>query len=207
MLLCDIGNSFYHFYKNGAFWKEEAYKLPNLKTKEPIYTISVNDKALKRLKEYYEVIEIAEFCSINSGYAGLGVDRAFACMALDDGMVVDAGTAITVDVMQGGVHLGGFILPGFAAMKSAFDSISDKLDVGVNFGVDLNGLPQNTKDGISFGMIYPVISAIENSSRGKFIHFTGGDGQFLSRFFDNSIVDELLVFKGMQKALKREGIW
>jgi type III pantothenate kinase len=207
MLLCDIGNSFYHFYKNGAFWKEEVFKLPNLKTKEPIYTISVNDKALGRLKEYYEVIEISEFCSINSGYENLGVDRAFACMALEDGVVVDAGTAITVDVMQGGVHLGGFILPGFAAIKGAFDSISTKLDVGINFGVDLNGLPQNTRDAVSFGLIYPVISSIESASRGKFIHFTGGDGQFLSRFFDNSIVDELLVFKGMQKALKREGIW
>jgi len=207
MLLCDIGNSFYHFYKNGAFWKEEAYKLPNLKTKEPVYTISVNDKALKRLKEYYEVIEIAEFCSLNTGYVGLGVDRAFACMAIDDGVIVDAGTAITIDVMQGGSHLGGFVIPGFAALKGAFDSISDKLDVGVNFGVSLDMLPQNTKDAVSFGLLYPVISSIESASRGKFIHFTGGDGQFLSRFFDNSIVDELLVFKGMQKALKREGIW
>ena len=207
MLLCEIGNSFYHFYKNGTFWKEEAYKLPNLRTKEPIYTISVNDKSLKRLKEYYEVIEIAEFCHLDTGYLGLGVDRAFACMAIDDGVIVDAGSAITVDVMQGGSHLGGFILPGFAAVKGAFDSISEKLDVGVNFGVNLNTLPQNTKDAVSFGMVYPVISAIESAARGKFIHFTGGDGQFLSRFFSNSIVDELLVFKGMQKALKREGIW
>lgn len=207
MLLCDIGNSFYHFYKNGTFWKEEAFKLPNLKTKEPIYTISVNDKALKRLREYYEVVEISGFCSVDTGYTGLGVDRAFACMAIEEGVVVDAGSAITVDVMQGGSHIGGFILPGFAALKSAFDSISDKLDVGVNFGVDLNMLPQNTKDAVSFGMIYPVISSIESAARGKFIHFTGGDGQFLSRFFPNSIVDELIIFKGMQKALKREGIW
>lgn len=207
MLLCEIGNSFYHFYKNGTFWKEEAFKLPKLATKEPIYTISVNDVALKRLKEYYEVIEIAEFCHLDSGYAGLGVDRAFACMAMDDGVVVDAGSAITVDVMQGGSHLGGFILPGFSALKNAFSSISDKLDVGVSFGVNIHTLPQNTRDAVSFGMIYPVVSAIENAARGKFIHFTGGDGQFLSRFFDNSIVDELMVFKGMQKALKREGIW
>ena len=160
MLLCEIGNSFYHFYKNGAFWKEEAYKLPNLRTKEPIYTISVNDKSLKRLKEYYEVIEIDKFCHLDTGYAGLGVDRAFACMAIDDGVIVDAGSAITIDVMQGGSHLGGFILPGFAAVKGAFDSISEKLDVGVNFGVSLSTLPQNTKDAVSFVMVYPVISAI-----------------------------------------------
>jgi type III pantothenate kinase len=206
MLLCDIGNSFYHFYKNGAYWKEEVFKLPNLKTKEQIYTISVNDKALKSLKEYYDVVDISSLCALDTGYLGLGIDRAFACEAITDGVIVDAGSGITVDVVQGGSHLGGFILPGFAVVKNAMEAVSPRLAVGVNFGVDINSLPQNTKDAVSYGILYPIVTAIENASRGKFIYFTGGDGKFLSKSFENSIYDELLIFKGMQKALKREGI-
>ena len=36
----------------------------------------------------------------------------------------------------------------------------------------------------------------------KKIYFTGGDGKFFAKFFENSIFDNTLVFKGMQKALK-----
>ena len=37
--------------------------------------------------------------------------------------------------------------------------------------------------------------------KNKKIYFTGGDGKFLSRFFENAIYDDLLIFKGMQNII------
>ena len=49
MILCDIGNSFYHFYKDGAIWREPVSSTPVVSESETIYTVSVNPSALFRL--------------------------------------------------------------------------------------------------------------------------------------------------------------
>ena len=40
-----------------------------------------------------------------------------------------------------------------------------------------------------FGIV--IMLLIENFSKNKKIYFTGGDGKFLSRFFENAIYDDL----------------
>jgi len=206
MILCDIGNSFYHFYKEGKLWKESVKSTPVLNEDEDIFTVSVNDEALLRLsKKYNRVIDLSDTLCFDSDYTGLGADRAFACFAANDGVVVDAGSAITIDVMQGGFHLGGFILPGISTVVASYAKISDRLDVGFNMGVKLTELPQNTKDAISYGALVSIVGAIKEASKNKFIYFTGGDGKFLSRFFeDRSAVDDTLIFKGMLKLIERD---
>lgn len=205
MILCDIGNSFYHFYKDGKVWKQSVDSVPELNENKEIFAVSVNDAALAALSKKYDVKDISNILHFDSDYVGLGADRAFACYAANDGVVVDAGSAITVDIMQGGFHLGGFILPGISTLVESYAKISKKLDVGFNMGVGLSALPQNTKDAISYGTLMAVIASIKDASRGKFIYFTGGDGKFLSRFFeDRSAVDDTLIFKGMLKLIKRE---
>jgi len=205
MILCDIGNSFFHFYKNGKVWKESVSVIPQLDEDEEIFVVSVNDAALASLSKRYNVEDISNMLHFDSDYVGLGADRAFACFAANDGVVVDAGSAITIDIMQEGFHLGGFILPGITTFVESYAKISPKLDVGFNMAVALGALPQNTKDAISYGTLMSIISLIKEASRGKFIYFTGGDAKFLSRFFeDRSAVDDTLIFKGMLKLIKRE---
>lgn len=205
MILCDIGNSFYHFYKNGKVWKLGLREPFNIDDDEKIYVVSVNNNALTRLSQKYHTIDLSNELQLNSDYTNLGADRAFACFAANDGVVVDAGSAITVDIMQEGFHLGGFILPGISMLLGMYPKISSKLDVGFNMGVCLESLPQSTKDAISYGVLISVIGAIKEVSRSKFIYFTGGDGKFLSRFFeDRSAVDDTLIFKGMLKLINGE---
>lgn len=205
MILCDIGNSFYHFYQDGKLWKQSVKATLALDESEEIYVVSVNEEALSRLARKYRIVDLSDALRFNSDYAGLGADRAFACFAANDGVVVDAGSAITVDVMQGGFHLGGFILPGISAFIDSYSKISKRLDVGFNMGVDLCKLPQNTKDAISYGALSSIVNAIKEASKNKFIYFTGGDGKFLSRFFeDRSAVDDTLIFKGMLKLIERD---
>lgn len=205
MILCDIGNSFYHFYQDGKLWKQSVKTTPALDDNEDIYTVSVNEEALFRLSKKYHIVDLSDALCFDSDYIGLGADRAFACFAANDGAVVDAGSAITVDVMQGGFHLGGFILPGISTLIESYSKISKRLDVGFNMGVDLQSLPQNTKDAVSYGALVSIVGAIKEASKNKFIYFTGGDGKFLSRFFeDRSAVDDTLIFKGMLKLIERD---
>lgn len=91
-------------------------------------------------------------------------------------------------------------MPGISRYREMFSSIA-VLDCEFNLGVALDTFPQNTKDAVSYGMLKSILLMIENLSKGKKIYFTGGDGKFLSRFFENCIYDDLLIFKGMQNII------
>ncbi len=202
MLLCDIGNSYFHFYRKGAIWKEPSNRYPKELNENIVYYISVNEKATEKLLGMYpDAIDLDEYLYLDTSYRGLGIDRKASCLAVVDGVVVDAGSAITVDIMENSVHLGGYILPGFGIYQKLFKSISKKLDLNLNFGVAIDTLPQNTADAMSYGVLRPIYEIIRNSCKNKRLYFTGGDGKFLSKFFEDSIYDESIVFKGMLKAI------
>lgn len=204
MLLCDVGNTFLHFYHNGKIWKEKPYALSKKKENLPIYYISVNERFERcLLASHPYCVNIGEYIEIESEYKGLGVDRRAACKAVQDGVIIDAGSAITADIMQDGIHLGGYIMPGLGAYRKMCAEISPVLDRAIEPSVNLSALPQNTSDALSFGAIKSVILMIKNTTRTKKIFFTGGDGKFFARFFENAIYDNTLVFKGMQKALEK----
>ncbi|WP_104742584.1 type III pantothenate kinase [Helicobacter cinaedi] len=204
MLLCDVGNTFLHFYHNGKIWKEKPYALSKKKENLPIYYISVNERFERcLLASHPYCVNIGEYIEIESEYKGLGVDRRAACKAVQDGVIIDAGSAITADIMQNGIHLGGYIMPGLSAYRKMCADISPVLDIQIEPSVNLSALPQNTSDALSFGAIKSVILMIKNTTRTKKIFFTGGDGKFFARFFENAIYDNTLVFKGMQKALEK----
>ena len=84
-----------------------------------------------------------------------------------------------------------------------YAEISPVLDRSIEMAVNLANLPQNTTDAISFGVLKSVVLMIKNTSRTKKLYFTGGDGKFFARFFENAIYDNTLVFKGMQKVLQK----
>ncbi len=83
-------------------------------------------------------------------------------------------------------------MPGIAKYRKMFSSIS-VLDCEMNLGVDLDTFPQNTRDAVSYGMLNSILLMLKNTSKNKKIHFTGGDGKFLSRFFKDCFYDDLLV--------------
>ncbi|MDR0664331.1 MAG: type III pantothenate kinase [Helicobacteraceae bacterium] len=203
-MLCEIGNTHYHFKQGGRIWKTSASSAPklNLSEDETIYAISVNETAMRRLARHYRVFDLEPFINLDTLYYGLGVDRAAACLAVDTGVLVDAGSAITVDIMRDNVHLGGFIYPGLAKFQHMYAQISPRLQKAMNFAVDLDALPQNTAEAISYGVVMPLVSSVRTIARNKPIILTGGDGGYFARFFEGSIVDQSLVFKGMEKIIK-----
>lgn len=201
MVFCDIGNSYLHFFYKGRIWRESPQKIAPKRQDVPIFYISVNPKSeQKLLSSHKNCINLAPYFALNTAYRGIGIDRVAACVGVENGLVVDAGSAITIDIMQAGVHLGGFILPGLRAYRNLYKSISPALAQDFDLAIDLDALPQSTRAAISFGSIKSIVLMIKDSAKEKKIIFTGGDGKFFSRFFEESMFDDTIVFKGMQKA-------
>lgn len=206
MILCDIGNTFFHFFYRGRVWREEPNALTRKNEDYCIYYISVNARNERKLLESHSNCQnIADLIALDTIYKGLGIDRKAACFGIDNGIIIDAGSAITIDIIQERVHLGGYIMPGIESYKKMFSKI-DVLNVELNMGVSLDSIPQNTRDAVSYGCLKSIVLSIESVAKDNFIYFTGGDGKFLSRFFPNSLFDNTLVFKGMQKALESRQI-
>lgn len=202
MILCDIGNTFLHFYQDGRVWKESPQKILR-KREDKIFYISVSKKNLEALLNVCpQSINLAPYFSLDTAYRGLGIDRIAACQTISEGVVIDAGSAITIDIMQDNMHLGGYILPGIASYLRLFSNISERLQIMPDLSLDLDLMPQNTKEAISLGILKSIVNFIQEVSKGKTIYFSGGDGKFFSKFFKNSIYNEMLVFNGMQKAME-----
>jgi type III pantothenate kinase len=202
MLLADIGNSYFHIY-NGTNVEHLSYEDAIHKYgKERLCYISVKQQLDSTIENITSWKNISDMMQLEGAYNTMGVDRRALCLSHDDGIFVDAGSAITVDIMQHGMYMGGFIYPGLKAMLQAYSSISPALETELNVAVSLDRLPATTKDGISYGIIASIKALIDKHRDGKKLYFTGGDGKLLSRFFEEATYDEMLVFDGMRKALK-----
>jgi len=205
MILCDIGNSNVDFQHDGKIWSLSLDDFEKYTPSEKVYYINVNSAMVEKLEQKKDFINIEEYFTLDTIYQGMGIDRMAACYTVKDGIVIDAGSAITVDIMLNSMHLGGYILPGLNSYFSAYASISKSLDKRLNPNVILDALPQKTEDAVSYGTIKSIVMMLEETSKNKNIFFTGGDGKFFSKFFKNSIYDRTLIFRGMLKAIKERG--
>jgi len=201
LILCDIGNTTFHFFINGKhkkyFLNEELPKFD-----DEIFFISVNKKASKKLKQINpQSKNIKKFMNFKTDYLGLGLDRALACYFEKDAIIVDAGSAITVDIMKKGIHEGGFILPGFSAFIKTYSKISKKLKFDFEKNINLDKIPLQTKDAITYAIIKSIILPIKEVSINRKIIFTGGDGKLLSKYFENSIYKKDLIFENMKRII------
>ena len=142
-----------------------------------------------------------EQCGVTNAYANpsqLGVDRWLALLAAWNRckkacVVVDAGTALTVDVVDPhGKHLGGYIVPGLATMRrTLLDATRDVRVVEGEMPTATTSLPNNTDDAVKVGvttMTRGFIAGIVSEYREKWpedlqVFVTGGEG---STFVDEA---------------------
>ena len=198
MTLCDIGNSTFHFLIDGKEFKYFMHEaLPRIEG--TVYYVSVNETATLKLRHTYdEIIDLKPYINFETTYEGMGLDRKIACLGYEHAIVVDAGSAITVDMMQKGQHKGGFILPGLKKLKEIYPDISMKLDIDFNVKVNLDTIPLNTQDAISYAILKSIIAPIQEIAGDKPVIFTGGDGELLSQFIHGSIYKKNLIFEHME---------
>ena len=202
MLLCDIGNTSYHFLDEEKSYKKDVLDFNPQDIKTKVYFISVNASIKDKLSKLDNWIDLAIYVDMSKYYETMGVDRIFAVEALKNAVVVDAGSAITVDVVKESKFMGGFIYPGLKAMRNAYENISPALSYEFNFDLDLTTLPKNSQDAISYGFLKTLFCEV--TSHKTPIVLTGGYAQEFKKIFKDARVDEHLIFSGMKKIIQEK---
>jgi type III pantothenate kinase len=123
--------------------------------------------------------------------ATLGTDRiaavagAFLNFEGENVLVIDAGTAITFDFLQGNRYKGGNISPGITMRFKALNKYTEKLPL-LEKSSDFSSPGRNTADAILAGVICGVtfeineyIRTFKKERKKVKIIVTGGDGGFL----------------------------
>lgn len=200
MLLCDIGNTSLHFFDGKNDYKKDVEHFDSLSISEEVFYICVNPQLKEVLKLLKNWTDLSLHVEMSKYYATMGIDRIMACEAVENGIIVDAGSAVTVDIVKDGIFEGGFIYPGLNAMRETYKNISSALDYPFNFDLDLNTLAKNSTDAISYGYLKTLYCEV--ISHDMNIILTGGDAKEFAKIFSDAKVDESLIFKGMKKLLQ-----
>jgi len=200
MLLCDIGNTTLHFFDGARDYRVAAEGFDPVSVAEPVAYISVNAALQPLLDACGNWLNLEAFIDRSVYYETMGIDRIMACEAVDEGVVVDAGSAVTVDVVRGGRFEGGFIYPGVRSMADAYARLSPRLAYDFNFELDLDKMPKNSRDAISYGYLRTLQGEVMRHEGPLLL--TGGDADLFAGIFPSARVDPLLLFAGMKKILE-----
>ena len=161
------------------------------------------------------IATVENFSSYRTEYKNrnnLGIDRYLASLkAYSDCntnvIVIDAGTALTIDVVNAkGVHLGGYILPGANKMLDSLSSTDianydNAIAVSNNLGTDTNSCILNAINSIALAMVNFIIA--KDSLANAKIYITGGGAGNLIKVFkaDNKTISysKTLVLDGLKQ--------
>lgn len=136
----------------------------------------------------------------------LGIDRWLAMLAAHHhypggNWIVDCGTAITIDLIDGdGIHLGGVIGPGLWLMKKALAQHTVALPFSeTSADISLVGV---TEAAINNGTLSAVVGMVETVIKRQVERYglilSGGDAEIIARHLSlPAVVDGSLVFKGL----------
>ena len=169
-------------------------------------TSSTGEMVAEWLREWVEYVILFEPATtpvpIGNSYATpatLGADRLAAAVGGatlfpdSDLMIVDFGTAITIDYVVDGKFVGGNISPGMTTRFRALADYTAKLplcaptDEVLTYG-------RTTKEAIEQGVMQGITNEIEGYIEGflhkkakKYIIFTGGDAKYFVKRIKNTI--------------------
>lgn len=143
----------------------------------------------------------------------LGVDRWMAMAAAfqltsDPVIVVDCGTAVTIDLVnQEGLFVGGVIMPGlntsFQSLRAGTEAVEDINSIRK----DVSPVAQSTEDGVAVGVLLGIVGGIERVIRDQSsqidkapaVFMTGGDAEkLLPYLMVPAILEPDLVLEGLR---------
>lgn len=140
----------------------------------------------------------------------IGIDRLVNIIAAKKKygqplIIIDAGTATTIDVLsKKGEFIGGVILPGIDMLKGALHKKTAKLPL-VSLNEPKKLIATNTKEAIQSGLIYGyrhfvsglVQQIIKELKYIPKIIITGGQNKWLKTICLKSIISETLTLEGL----------
>ncbi len=163
---------------------------------------------------FIQVHSEAKAFGIHSSYQQperLGVDRWLAMIGAKqlypnkNLLIIDAGTATTVDVLDAqGQHCGGWIMPGVQTMFNSLLSGTKKIIASPNvsasllFGKDSSNCLNNGSWAMTIGAIKEAILQANSSLALDKVLITGGNGkQIIDLLAANCQLEPKLVFHGL----------
>lgn len=169
----------------------DAIYFASVRSKEQSALIHADIQAEYPSCKWVTLISQATACGVHNAYLEperLGVDRWLGAIAAHHMekvgvVVVDAGTAIKVDVVdEAGVHLGGYITPGLAMMKESLLSNTARIRYDSDEIVGGYGLPNSTARAVTEGCYEMALGFLERVhlryKEYKWVA-TGGDAESL----------------------------
>lgn len=190
--------------------------------KAALYAATVRPNSQLETHPYIKRFSETFRCVVEDGLDGLrltysrpqelGVDRWLAMLAVQgegvsDFLILDAGSAITLDLVSGGgVHQGGFILPGFTMQR---DSLADKsarlksLLAGYS-GVARDRLGNDSGSAMLNGSLYSLVASIQRLATAhqiasRNVVITGGDAGLVHAAMPDARIVPELVLDGLQR--------
>lgn len=225
-LLLDVGNSRIKavIYHNGKLTPLPSITLDAVKNQpwQAVYVASVAaDEKINTLQQQLELTHIPwhrlrsedSAFSVKNSYSmpeKLGIDRwlamlgATALFAFTDLLVVDAGTALTLDWLdQTQQHQGGWILPGMRLQQEAVINNTAKV-LSQPGEASILTLGNDTHSCVENGALAAVCGAIRlgwQLKPTKHLLLTGGDATKLIPYLTDLPIyhDPLLVFRGIAR--------
>lgn len=233
MLLVDIGNTCikYTYVKENLFTSHDSITHQELNESwmnkcwgkpDAIYVASVaHPELITSIKRWADSIKIpcfvinseARFAGVSNAYdkpESLGVDRWLAllgakkCFPSENIMVVDVGTATTIDMLTAdGIHQGGWIFPGLDLLVNSVVDNTIQVE-GKAIGSAL-AFGKNTSECLSFSAIAGTIGLIEkaimlvNENKAAYrIVMLGGNAEIIAQNMQVEIaIEKDLIFHGL----------
>lgn len=159
----------------------------------------------------------AECAGVRNSYADpsrMGVDRWLAMLAAwhqvkEACCIVDAGSAITVDLLDGeGEHLGGYILPGLRLMQTSLLGRTAEVRVEAELETAALSPGRSTEEAVLHGAHLLLLALAERVAKGvpgyegrQPVLVTGGDAEVLMGYLEGAQHCPDLVLEGLQWAL------
>ena len=202
--LSDIGHT------NVKIWRDGKVKIIPLKEfspekwREKIYYINVNRDIQKKLDLLSNWIDISNFIDIKTDYKTLGIDRKIGIYGAKNEIIVDLGSAITIDLIKDGIHLGGYILLGKDATIRTFQEKTPHLNFKKEGELSNNSIPKSSKDALYFGFFNPIIALIKSLQKQYSLEviLTGGDSEEFEKLLDFKVtLKKNLLFENMKKCI------
>lgn len=236
-LFLDLGNTRlkWQLYEDentaasGAWAYEDVLQQAQLWREQPIEGVwlaavglsALADELVQLLESFgfsvHRIVSLAQQAGVTNAYEQpekLGVDRWLGLLAARElggnVLVVDAGTAMTIDALNAdGLHLGGLILPGLNMMRDSLHSNTDLLPVAEGSEWSLG---KNTAQAIAGGTLGALVSTVESvlaelqaGGRAWRCVVTGGDGELVYNALRSDMrqyaqLERDWMFKGLHMA-------
>ena len=182
---------------------------------------SVASEISKAVSELWQlevefIVSSKNCCGLTNSYhipGQLGVDRWMAMVAAyrmtqDPVIVIDCGTAVTIDLVnEKGLFIGGVIMPGLMTALQSLKLGTEAIEDTGSINSDVNPASQSTEDGVIAGVLLGLAGGIERVVREQSllvdkvptILISGGDREKIVPYLTMPVaLQPELVLEGMR---------